>query len=204
MSEPQFRSALAGVAPKDGLAIGASEVNDLGMIDVRGDAKDRAFAAAFKKVIGCDVPAKPRTSVAAKDNEVLWLSVDQWLVLVPRKRVKETVSALRSAMRDIHSLAIDLSDARTIIRLEGEGVREILMKGAPVDLTRPEFAVGCVRRLRLGDVAALVHIRALNPDVIDLYVFRSYARFAWDWIEATAGESARVGLFAAQPTPPTV
>jgi len=204
MSEPEFRSALAGVAPKDGLAIGASEVNDLGMIDVRGDAKDRAFAAAFKKVIGCDVPAKPRTSVAAKDNEVLWLSVDQWLVLVPRRRVKETVSALRSAMRDIHSLAVDLSDARTIIRLEGEGVREILLKGAPVDLTRPEFAVGSVRRLRLGDVAALVHIRALNPDVIDLYVFRSYARFAWDWIEATAGEGARVGLFAAQPTPPTV
>jgi sarcosine oxidase gamma subunit len=55
----------------------------------------------------------------------------------------------------------------------------------------------------LGDVAALVHILALQPDVIDLYVSRSYARFAWDWIEATAGESARVGLFAAQPAPPT-
>jgi len=204
MSEPEFTSALAGIAPRDGLAIAIGEVNDLGMIDVRGDAGDSAFRAAFKKVIGCDVPGKPRTSVSAKDNEVLWLSVDQWLVLVPRKRVKETVSALRSAMRDVHSLAIDLSDARTIIRLEGEGVREILMKGAPVDLTRPEFGAGSVRRLRLGDVAALVHIRALEPDVIDLYVFRSYARFAWDWIEATAGEGARVGLFAAQPAPPTV
>jgi len=204
MSKPEFRSALAGVAPKDGLAIAISEVNDLGMIDVRGDAADRAFRTAFKKVIGCDVPAKPRTSIAAKDSEVLWLSVDQWLVLVPRRQVKDTVSALRSALRDIHSLAIDLSDARTIIRLEGEDVREILMKGAPVDLTLPEFGVGSVRRLRLGDVAALVHIRALNPGVIDLYVFRSYARFAWDWVEATAGESARVGLFSAQPAPPTV
>ncbi len=204
MSEPQFSSALAGVKPRNGLAITISEVSDIGMIDVRGDAKDKTFRTAFAKVTGCDLPAMPRTSVAGGDTHVLWLSVDQWLVLVPRKRVKDVVSALRSALRETHSLAIDLSDARTIIRLEGESVREILMKGAPVDLTLAEYGVGSVRRLRLGDVAALVHIHALAPDTIDLYVFRSYARFAWDWLEATAGEAARVRLFTGQPAPPTV
>jgi sarcosine oxidase subunit gamma len=204
MSEPHFRSALADVTPRDGLAIAVSEVTDLGMIDVRGDAGDRAFRAAIKKVIGCDIPTRPRTSTAAGDNGVLWLSTDQWLVLAPRRSIKDVVSALRSALRDMHCLAIDLSDARTIIRLEGEGVREILMKGAPVDLMDASYATGSVRRLRLGEVAALVHVRALGPDIIDLFVFRSYGRFAWDWIEATAGEAARIRLFARQPEPPTV
>ena len=204
MSEPEFRSALAGVAPRDGLAISISEVTDLGMIDVRGNAGERAFHTTFKKVIGCDVPAKPRSSVAAGDITVLWLSIDQWLVLAPRKRVKDLVSELRTALREVHSLAIDLSDARTIIRLQGDGVREILMKGTPVDLTLADLGPGSVRRLRFGDIAAMVHIRRLKPDEIDLFVFRSYGRFAWDWLEATAGEAARLRLFTSQPVPPTI
>ena len=204
MSEPEFRTALAGVAPRDRLAISISEVTDLGMIDVRGNAGERAFHTTFKKVIGCDVPAKPRSSVAAGDITVLWLSIDQWLVLAPRKRVKDLVSELRTALREVHSLAIDLSDARTIIRLQGDGVREILMKGAPVDLTLADLGPGSVRRLRFGDIAAMVHIRRLKPDEIDLFVFRSYGRFAWDWLEATAGEAARLRLFTSQPVPPTI
>jgi sarcosine oxidase subunit gamma len=204
MSEPEFRSALAGVALRGGLAISISEITDLGMIDVRGNAKDGAFRAAFRKVLGCDVPTDPRTSVAASDNAVLWLSTDQWLALVPRRRVKDVASELRSALRDMHALAIDLSDARTIIRLEGAGVREILMKGTPVDLTLADLGPGSVRRLRFGDIAAMVHIRRLEPDVIDLFVFRSYGRFAWEWLDATAGEAARLRLFTSQPVPPTI
>jgi sarcosine oxidase subunit gamma len=203
MSEAEFRSALAGVAPRDGLAISMSEVTDLGMIDVRGNTADRAFRAAFKQVIGCDVPVKARSSQIAGETTVLWLSLDQWLVLVPRKLVRDLVSELRSSLRGVHSLAIDLSDARTIIRLEGDGVREILMKGAPVDLTLAEFAPGSIRRLRFGDIAAMVHIRRLDPDEIDLFVFRSYGRFAWEWLEATASGAARIRLFASQQVPPT-
>ena len=204
MSEAQFRSALAGVSPRKGLAIGLGEITDLGMIDVRGDAGERAFRDAFRQAAGCGLPVEPRTSLAEGDVSVLWLSIDQWLIVAPRRRTGDMVSALRSGLRGVHALAVDVSDARTIIRLQGEGVREVLMKGAPVDLTLPEYRLGSVRRLRFGDIAAMVHIRALAPDVIDLYVFRSYARFAWDWLEATAGEAARVGLFGRQAVPPVV
>jgi sarcosine oxidase subunit gamma len=204
MSEPQFRSSLAGVAQPKGLSISLTEITDLGMVDVRGDAGDQVFRTAVSEAIGCDLPVGPRTSLTAGEVSVLWLSVDQWLIVAPRRRVPDMVSALRSGLRNVHALAIDVSDARTLIRLEGEGVREVVMKGAPVDLTLPEYGVGSVRRLRFGDVGAMVQIRALSPDVIDLYVFRSYARFAWDWLEATAGEAARVRLYGPQPAPPVV
>jgi sarcosine oxidase, subunit gamma len=81
------------------------------------------------------------------------------------------------------------------------GASEVIMKGAPVDLTAPEFKPGTVRRLRFGEVAALVHMTSKDPDVIDLYVFRSYAVFAWDWLIATSPDAARVRLFAPQPAP---
>jgi sarcosine oxidase gamma subunit len=78
------------------------------------------------------------------------------------------------------------------------------MKGTPVDLTLADLGPGSVRRLRFGDIAAMVHIRRLEPDVIDLFVFRSYGRFAWEWLDATAGEAARLRLFTSQPVPPTI
>jgi sarcosine oxidase subunit gamma len=110
------------------------------------------------------------------------------------RRPKETVAG-------VHSLVVDVSDARAIIRLEGEGVREVLMKGAPVDLTAPEYTPGTVRRVSFGEIAALLHMVSDSPDTFDLYVFRSYAVFAWQWLLATARAGARISLFGPQPPP---
>lgn len=139
-----------------------------------------------------------RGGAEAAGIAVLWLSLDQWLVTCPRAEAPRLAAALKEALGSVHSLVVDLSDARAILRLEGEGVREVLMKGAPVDLTLPEFTLGTVRRLRFGEIAALIHITGERPDVIDLYVFRSYARFAWDWIAATAKTPAKLRLFGRQ------
>ena len=40
--------------------------------------------AAAKDALGVDLPRQPRTSVAWGDVKVLWLSIDQWLILCPR------------------------------------------------------------------------------------------------------------------------
>ena len=75
------------------------------------------------------------------------------------------------------------------------------MKGAPVDLTAGAFTAGSVRRLRFGELAAMVHMVGEAPDVVDLYVFRSYAVFAWEWLIATGHDAARVRLFEPQAAP---
>ena len=55
------------------------------MIDLRGLATDAAFMAAAQDVLGVDSahgsPAPPPPGATCK---VLWLSVDQWLILSPR------------------------------------------------------------------------------------------------------------------------
>ena len=199
MSELQFETALAHVGAPRGLAVGLREIAGRGMIDLRGSAGDAAFMAAAKTVLGAALPTEPRTSVSWGDSKLLWLSVDQWLILCPGGKTGELLAALRKALAGIHSLAVDVSAMRTVIRLESEGAREILMKGCSLDLLGESYGPGTVRRLRFAEIAALLH--AVEDDVFDIYVFRSYADYAWEFLLATAREPAMIRLFGKQDAP---
>ena len=124
---------------------------------------------------------------------MLWLSTDQWLVLTGRARVTALLADLRKALGIIHSLAVDVSDMRAIIRLEGAGVRETLMKGSTLDLISEAYAPGTVRRMRFAEIAALLHV--VEQNMIDIYVFRSYADYAWEFLVKAARKGAEVKLF---------
>jgi sarcosine oxidase gamma subunit len=47
---------------------------------------------------------------------------------------------------------------RAVLRLEGEGVREVLLKGSSLDLLNENYAAGTVRRMRFAEIAALLHM----------------------------------------------
>ena len=199
MSEVHVESALAHVAEPTGLAICLREIAGRGMIDLRGATADRKFMAAAKEALGVDLPKKPRTSATWGDIRVLWLSIDQWLILCTGEKTAELLSALRKALTGIHSLAVDVSDMRAVIRLEGKAARTVLMKGSSLDLLSGDYTQGTVRRLRFAEIAALLHV--VEDETFDIYVFRSYAHYAWEFLLATAKESAGLTLFGAQAAP---
>lgn len=199
MFELQSQSALANMAAPPGLAVDLREIVGRGMIDLRGNAGDKKFLAAVKDVLGVALPLEPRTSATWGDIRVLWLSVDQWLVLCPGEKAGEVLAALRQALTGIHSLAVDVSHMRTIIRLEGEGAREVLLKGSSLDLLDGSYGAGTVRRMRFAEIAALLHV--VEDTVFDVYVFRSYAQYTWEFLLATAKDSARIKLFGKQAAP---
>ena len=201
MSDAQFETALAGRAAPSGLAVEIREMASRGMIDLRGNAGDSKFTSSVKDVLGLDLPATPRTSVAWGDNHALWLSPDQWLILCPRSKTAEVLAALRSALAGVHSFAVDVSDMRTIIRVEGDAARSTLLKDCSLDLMSSDYETGTVRRLRFAEIAALLHVVSGKPDVIDLYVFRSYADYVWEWFLANGRAVADVRQFGKQTTP---
>ncbi len=204
MAEPVRQSPLEqfGYDRLDaGYAVTVHEISDRGMIDLRGDAKDRKFMAAAKSVLGVALPTAPRTSANVGDLTVLWLSIDQWLITMPIDAKDRIVEDLTSKTASLFALVCDMSDARAIIRLDGDGAREVLMKGTSVDLTRGDCKQGTARRMTFAEIAAMCHFVETDPDVIDVYVFRSYADYAWEWIKATAGDGSRIDLFTKQPAP---
>ena len=196
MSELYVESPLAHREGPQGLSIDLREITDRGMIDVRGSASDKKFTAAVKKVLGLDLPKTPRTSVSWGDVKALWLSIDQWLILCSRAKVVELAAALKAELADIHSLVVDVSDMRAVLRLEGEGVREVLLKGSSLDLLSKDYGPGTVRRMRYAEIAALLNV--VEDDVFDIYVFRSYADYAWEFLLATARAPAKITLFGVQ------
>ena len=195
MSELYVESPLAHREAPQGLSIDLREITDRGMIDVRGSATDKKFMAAAKKVLGLDLPKTPRTSVSWGDVKALWLSIDQWLILCSRAKAVELTTALKAELGNIHSLVVDVSDMRAVLRLEGDGVREVLLKGSSLDLLGDDYPTGTVRRMRYAEIAALLHV--VEDKVFDIYVFRSYADYAWDFVLATARAPAKVNLFGA-------
>ncbi len=193
MLEPQFESALAHRAAPNTLSISLREITERGMIDLRGLASDKKFMAAVKSVLGFDLPKAPRTSTLWGDLKALWLSPDQWLILCTRSKTTALLAELNAALGKIHSLAVDVSDMRSIIRLEGEGVRETLMKGSSLDLISDDYKAGTVRRMRFAEIAALLHV--VEDNVIDIYVFRSYADYTWAFLLKAARKGSEVRLF---------
>ena len=196
MSNVHFESALAHVGVPTGLCIDMREISDRGMIDLRGNASDKKFLAAVKAELGVELPKTPRTSVSWGDVKVLWLSTDQWLILTTRAKAVTLQDALRKSLGTIHSLIVDVSDMRAVIRLEGEAVRQVLMKGSSLDFLSDDYKPGTIRRLRFAEIGALVHV--IEQDIFDIYVLRSYADYAWEFLLATAKESSRVQLFGKQ------
>lgn len=193
MLEPQFESALAHRAAPDNLSISMRDIAERGMIDLRGLATDKKFMAAAKSVLGFDLTKAPRTSASWGELKALWLSPDQWLILCTRSKTTALLAELNAALGKIHSLAVDVSDMRSIIRLEGEGVRETLMKGSSLDLISDDYKAGTVRRMRFAEIAALLHV--VEDNVIDIYVFRSYADYTWAFLLKAARKGSEVKLF---------
>ena len=193
MADLHFQSALAHRAAPDNISISMREISERGMIDLRGSTADKKFIAAAKLALGVELPKAPRTSTTFGDVQVLWLSTDQWLVLTGRARVTGLLAELRNALGTVHSLAVDVSDMRAIIHLEGEGVRETLMKGSTLNLISEDYTPGTVRRMRFAEIAALLHV--VEQNMIDIYVFRSYADYAWEFLVKAARKGAEVKLF---------
>jgi sarcosine oxidase, subunit gamma len=196
MSELYVETPLAHREDPQGLSIDLREIMDRGMIDLRGSSSDKKFMAAAKKILGLDLPKTPRASVSWGDVKALWLSIDQWLILCSRAKASELTANLVAEFSGIHSLVVDVSDMRAILRLEGEGVREVLLKGSSLDLLSDDYKAGTVRRMRFAEIAALLHI--VEDNVFDIYVFRSYADYAWEFLLATARAPAKITLFGAQ------
>jgi sarcosine oxidase subunit gamma len=193
MLEPFFESALAQRAEPTNTYISLREITTRGMIDLRGFTSDRKLMAAVKGALGVDLPKTPRTSHSFGDIKALWLSPDQWLILCARDKAAELTAELAKALAGIHSLVVDVSDMRCIIRLEGEGAREVMMKSTSLDFTDGDFTSGYIRRVRFAEIAALFNI--VEENVIDVYVFHSYANYAWDFLLKAARKGSEVGLF---------
>lgn len=146
MAEPV--SALMG-ASFDGFAA-VREIGPLGMISLRAAPGTKGLEKAVKAAVGVALPG-PRRIERAGDAACGWMSPDEYLLVLPYGAVPAALAALGQGLAGQHHLAVDVSDARAVFRIEGPKAAQVLAKLAPADLSRLE--PGELRRTRIAQVA---------------------------------------------------
>ena len=146
MSNPV--SALGGASFQGFATI--REIGPLGMITLRAKGV-KALEKAVKSVTGTKLPATRRIEING-DRACGWMSPDEYLLVVPYAEVSAALASLTKALAGEHHLAVDVSDARAVFRIEGDKAADVLRKLSPVDFETLE--PGELRRSRAAQVAA--------------------------------------------------
>lgn len=166
MSDPV--SALGGASFQGFATI--REIGPLGMITLRAKGL-KSLDKAIKSVTGTKVPAPRRIEVKG-DHACGWMSPDEYLLILPHAEVGEALAKLAKGLAGEHHLAVDVSDARAVFRIEGDKADQVLRKLMPVDFDLLE--PGELRRSRAAQVAAAIW---KQDQGFTLVCFRSVASY---------------------------
>lgn len=185
-------SALQGASFKGQVTIRGAGLR--GMITLRGDLSSEALQGAVTGLTGVAFPG-PREVKTGGETGLCWMSPDELLILVPHEAVGAALETIGAALKGQHHLAVDVSDARAMFGIEGEGaaVRNVLAKLTPADLRAGALPVGEMRRTRLAQVPAAIWFdEETRAGVI---CFRSVAEYVWGLLVNAAEPGSEAGYF---------
>lgn len=187
MSEPV--SALNG-AHFEGPLVSIKELGPTGMVTIRGDFASATFAAAVEKICAAPIPGQRRFGKCLG-----WMSPDELIWVGGYAGAADLARRLSAELAGEHHLAVNVSDARAVFSVAGKGARELLAKGAPVDMSRQAFGPGDLRRTHIGQVAAAFWMAGEEREGFTLVCFRSYGDYLFNWLSASAKDGATPGVF---------
>jgi sarcosine oxidase subunit gamma len=172
-----YREGVFGAVPQaPGVEI--RERRGLTLLALRGRAGDARLEAAAQAALGLALPGRPGTSANAHDRCALCLAPGEWLIAAGAPAAGAAAGAAGAL--------VDVSHGRTVLRLSGSDVRELLAQGCALELDGAAFAPGRCAQTAIARIPVLLH-RAGEDAVFDLYCARSYSQSLWQWLTAAAG-----------------
>ena len=148
-----------------------SEIGPVGMISLRAMPDVKGLSKAIKAATGTTIPAR-RQIVVDGDKAAGWMSPDEYLLILPYAQTDAALTLIDKALRGQHYLAVVVSDARALFRVEGDKAEQVLAKLSPVDFAA--LAPNELRRTRTAQVAAAFW---RNETGYTLVCFRSVASY---------------------------
>lgn len=163
-----------------------------GMITLRGDLTSSKIKSAVKAATGQAVPGIRECHLDGEQG-VAWMSPDELMLFVPYAELDAKLDALHKALNGQHFLAVNVSDARAMFRLEGAAVRDVMAKICPVDMSPDGFGPGQIRRTRMAQIPAAFWM----PDAtsVQIICFRSVSEYAFNLLKASATPGGEVGHY---------
>ena len=129
-------------------------------------------ASLAKRLAAVGSTSTPSLNRAADGDAwvLLWNGPGQWFVVSETIEPNTLLDQFETALEGSDATLTNLSHARSVTRIEGSDVRELLTKLCPLDIEAMS-AGDCATSL-FGQLTALAHCVA--DERFDLYVFRSF------------------------------
>jgi len=186
MAEPALRrSALAaalhvgdfGTVPASGPGIFLSQRRGLALVQLATDAESYTAAAQhIEAALGLVLPLAPNRATVTETLAALWIGPARALIVGREGDGLE--QKLAQALVGLEAALTELSHGRSVIRLEGTRLRDLLAKGCGLDFHARAFAAGAALQSSYAGINVLLHARD-EPLAVDLYVGRGFAFSLW-------------------------
>lgn len=164
--------------------LSVAERMPLAIAQING-APDPAVLAAALSAMGVNTAPEVNRVLSVDGISLLWNGPDMWLAESNQSESRGFVAALRRALADSDATVTDLAHARTVLRLRGAPLPDLLCQGCSADiesLTRGDCTV-----TQLGHFSVLIH--SFDGQIgMDIYVYRSFGLALWEWVTTAAAE----------------
>ena len=105
------------------------EIPFVGKINLRGNVKDRDFLSNAGSVLNVLIPTEPNTKITNTELQIIWLSPNEWLLrFLKNENFIKILNQLTNKLNPEKSSITDISENKTIIRVEGNKTTELLSK----------------------------------------------------------------------------
>ncbi len=176
------------VAGRTGLEAGPAETTILARVNVAlaelmpFKGKEEALARTMREVHEVDLPRVPRR-VRGRQLACTWAGPWRWLLetcgSAPMDEIERSLVPCAAVVRQ--------TDGRTLLRMSGRKVREVLRKGVTIDLHPRKFRSGDAALTLVAGMDA--HLWQLDETpTYEILINRSVTGSFWDWLESAAAE----------------
>tara|TARA_Y100000768_G_scaffold382464_1_gene362845 strand:- start:977 stop:1552 length:576 start_codon:yes stop_codon:yes gene_type:complete len=153
----------------------------VGKINLRGKSADKEFMKNVGSVLDLVLPIEPNVKVSNNNIAIIWLSPNEWLIETPEKEAQEVLKLLKSTLNPQKTAVTDVSFNRTILRLSGGHVFNLLSKYLVIDLERVLKTNYSVAQTIFIKIPILLVRNNSDDEItsIDIHLNRSHAKYVY-------------------------
>jgi len=171
------------------------EVTGVTILRLHSLAPAKKLAAALESH-GVNLPLQPNHSTGS-NPAALCLRPNEWLLFSEKSDPESLLKRLRSAIDPARTSLLNNSDGLATFRLSGQGAPWLLSKLSGLDYLAGSSENAAERqhcaRTRMAHAAVVVHYHqpdgGESPFVFDLLLDRSFAKYLWELLSASANHA---------------
>ena len=137
---------------------------------------------AVRPLLGGDLPTRLGKAISVNGRRLLKTGPEQFRTIT--RASEDLTTAFEAAVTQDIRTVTPLSHSRTCIFVEGLSARELLATGIALDLHPTAFQLDSFALTGLHHTPILIHRSGDNR--YDLYVMRTFALWAWEWLTDAA------------------